>query len=86
MSLQDLQAELQTLSSQGGLNFGSLAAQVPPMAAVLQEFPADGSIALAGSTFALTGSGASQLLTINATVNWGLLQGLPAVFTVAVDS
>lgn len=85
MSLQDLQTNLQQLAAQGKLNFGSLAEQVPAMTAVFDELPADSSIALDSPNFALTGSGADQLLTVKATVNWGLLQGLSATFTVALD-
>lgn len=85
MSLQDIQTELQRLAGQNNLTFAGFAAQVPSVAALIEEVPFI-SEALKAVQAGLTGTDPNQVLTVTATLDWGALTGVPVTVTVTPDS
>jgi hypothetical protein len=85
VSLQDVQTQLQTLAGQNELTFAAFAAEVPTVAAVIEAVPFI-SEPLKNVQVVLSGSGATQALTVTATLDWGSLSGVPVTVTVTADS
>lgn len=85
MSLQDLQSTFQPLATAGTLTCASLGGTVSTFGPVFLELQLNGSNVLEGATLALTGSGATQELTITATLDIGLPIKVGGSFTIAPD-
>lgn len=86
MSLDTLQSQLEKLAASGELTVSSVAGLLPAIAEMMDSLPPISFAPLTNATFALSPAGANQTLTLRATLDWGLFQGVGVVITAAVDA
>jgi hypothetical protein len=76
MSLQTIQSSLESLSDNANLQFSTIAPLLPSIGTIIAQLPPLGNSMLTNNTFALSGTGADEKLTVLSSYDWNLMQGI----------